>query len=184
MPLKLEGAFIVELEPREDERGSFARVWCREELVANRLEPELAQCSVSHNPLAGTLRGMHFQRAPHEETKVVRCTRGSIFDVIVDLRPDSPTYTAWFGATLDAEHGTAMYVPKGFAHGFQTLVDDTDVLYMISHPYAPEAASGIRWDDPAVAIDWPDIGHRTIGARDLTWPDVASTARGVPGQVA
>ena len=120
---------------------------------------------------------MHFQTAPHEEAKLVRCTAGAIFDVIVDLRPDSPTHAEWFGVELDAERGNALYVPKGFAHGFQTLVDDTDVLYMISDPYVPEAASGVRWDDPAFGIDWPEADVRTISDRDRSWPDYPAPGR-------
>jgi len=162
---------VLELERHEDERGFFARAWCRDEFADHGLVPELTQCSISRNSRAGTLRGMHFQRPPHEEAKLVRCTTGAIFDVIVDLRPDSLTYTEWVGVELDAERGNALYVPKGFAHGFQTLVDRTDVLYMISDPYVPEAASGVRWDDPAFAIEWPYKNMRTISDRDRSWPD-------------
>ena len=131
----------MELEEHVDERGSFARTWCRDEMADAGLTSELAQCSLSRNPRAGTLRGLHFQRAPHEEAKLVRCTRGAIFDVAVDLRPGSPTRGTWFGVRLDSESGRALYVPEGCAHGFQTLVDESDVAYMISTPYAPEASS-------------------------------------------
>jgi dTDP-4-dehydrorhamnose 3,5-epimerase len=165
------GAYLVELEPKEDDRGFFARIWCRDEFAELRLNPEVAQVSISRNPRAGTLRGLHFQRAPHEEAKLVRCSRGAIFDVVVDLRPDSPTRGAWFGAELDEERGAALYVPEGCAHGFQTLVDDTDVLYLISYPYVPEAAAGVRWDDPVFAIGWPETPARTISQRDRSWPD-------------
>jgi dTDP-4-dehydrorhamnose 3,5-epimerase len=168
---KLGDAFVVELERHEDERGFFARAWSREEFAEHGLVPELSQCSLSRNSLAGTLRGMHFQVAPHEEAKLVRCTSGAIFDVIVDLRPGSPTHAEWVGVELDAGRGNALYVPKGFAHGFQTLADDTDVLYMISDPYAPDAASGVRWDDPAFGIEWPHAETRTISDRDRAWPD-------------
>jgi dTDP-4-dehydrorhamnose 3,5-epimerase len=168
---KLGDAFVLELERHEDERGFFARAWCRDEFADHGLVAALSQSSISRNSRAGTLRGMHFQTAPHEEAKLVRCTAGAIFDVIVDLRADSPTYTEWLGVELDAERGNALYVPKGFAHGFQTLVDKTDVLYMISDPYVPEAASGVRWDDPAFGIEWPDAGTRTISERDRAWPD-------------
>jgi dTDP-4-dehydrorhamnose 3,5-epimerase len=171
VPAGLDGAYVIELEPYEDERGSFARIWCRDELAAHGLTAELAQCSISRNARAGTLRGLHFQRAPHEEAKLVRCTRGSIFDVIVDLRPGSPTRSRWVGVELEAERGNALYVPEGFAHGFQTLVDDAEVLYMISHRYVPEAAGGVRWNDPAFAIDWPEARARTISDRDRAWPD-------------
>jgi dTDP-4-dehydrorhamnose 3,5-epimerase len=172
VPVSLEGAQLVELEPHEDERGFFARMWCREEFEAHGLSPELAQSSISRNARSGTLRGLHFQRAPHEEAKLVHCTRGAIFDVIVDLRPDSPSHLAWFGVELDAARGAGLYVPEGFAHGFQTLVDDTDVLYMISRAYAPDAAAGLRWDDPALAIEWPPAAARTISERDRAWPSL------------
>jgi len=171
VPLDLAGAYLLELERREDERGFFARTWCREELAEHGLVAELAQCSISRSAQAGTLRGLHFQREPHEEAKLVRCTGGAIFDVIVDLRPRSPTQGAWLGVALDAARGNAVYVPKGFAHGFQTLVDDTEVLYMMSDPYVAEAASGARWDDPAFGIEWPPAAVRTISERDRAWPD-------------
>jgi dTDP-4-dehydrorhamnose 3,5-epimerase len=169
-PTKLPGAYLLELERREDERGFFARTWCRDELSAHDLATDVAQCSVSRNTLAGTLRGLHFQMAPHEEGKLVRCTSGAIFDVIVDLRPESPTHTDWFGVELDAERGTALYVPKGFAHGFQTLANDSEVFYMMSDPYVAGAAAGVRWDDPSFGIEWP-LPVRTISERDRSWPD-------------
>jgi dTDP-4-dehydrorhamnose 3,5-epimerase len=170
-PAGLDGAYIIELEPYEDERGSFARVWCRDELAVHGLNPELAQCSISRNRRAGTLRGLHYQPAPHEEAKLVRCTRGAIFDVIVDVREGSPTICRWIGIELDANAGKALYVPEGFAHGFQTLTDEAEVLYMISEPYAPEASTGARWDDPAFGIEWPVAAVRTISERDRAWPD-------------
>jgi dTDP-4-dehydrorhamnose 3,5-epimerase len=173
VPTELPGAFVVELEEHADERGFFARIWCRDELAAHGLTAELAQCSLSRNAFAGTLRGMHFQRSPHEEAKLVRCTRGAIFDVIIDLRAGSSTLGRWVGVELEESAGRALYVPEGFAHGFQTLVDDVDVLYMISTPYAPESASGVRWDDPFFAIDWPHAGRRVISDRDRSWPDFA-----------
>jgi dTDP-4-dehydrorhamnose 3,5-epimerase len=171
VPLELEGAYVIELEPYRDERGFFARTWCREEFAEHGLTPVVAQCSTSHNEHAGTLRGMHFQHPPHAEAKLVRCTRGAIFDVIVDLRPGSPTLARWAGVELTEERGNAIYVPEGFAHGFQTLTDDADVLYMISVSYAPDAASGVRWDDPAFGIEWPEAAERTISDRDRAWPD-------------
>jgi dTDP-4-dehydrorhamnose 3,5-epimerase len=175
---RLSGAYLVEPERHEDERGFFARTWCREEFGAHGLVPELAQCSVSRNKAVGTLRGLHFQRAPHEEAKLVRCTAGAIFDVIVDLRPASPNHAKWFGVELDAERGKALYVPKGFAHGFQTLVDGAEVLYMISDPFVPDASAGVRWNDSAFGIDWPHVKERTISERDRTWPDyVPATER-------
>jgi dTDP-4-dehydrorhamnose 3,5-epimerase len=167
----IQGAWLVQLEPHEDERGTFARIWCRDELSAHGLSTELAQCSISRNPREGTLRGLHFQRAPHEEVKLVRAVSGAIFDVIVDLRPGSATLGQWFGVRLDAENGQALYIPKGVAHGFQTRADNSDVLYMISTPYAPDAASGVRWDDPAFGIEWPSTSQRILGERDLAWPD-------------
>jgi dTDP-4-dehydrorhamnose 3,5-epimerase len=167
---ELPGAYIVELEERVDDRGFFARIWCRDEFTEHGLTAELAQCSLSRTDAAGTLRGMHFQRPPHEEAKLVRCSRGAIFDVIVDLRPDSPSLGRWFGVELEESAGRALYVPEGFAHGFQTLVDDVDVLYMISTPYAPEAATGVRWDDPFFAIEWPPAEQRVLSERDRSWP--------------
>jgi dTDP-4-dehydrorhamnose 3,5-epimerase len=171
VPLELEGAYLIELEPHRDERGYFARTWCSDEFAEHGLDTRLAQSSTSHNARAGTLRGLHLQRRPHAETKLVRCTRGAIFDVIVDLRPESSTHASWFGAELSEGRGNAMYVPEGFAHGFQTLTEGADVLYMISVPYAPDASTGVRWDDPAFGIEWPETAERTIGDRDRTWPD-------------
>jgi dTDP-4-dehydrorhamnose 3,5-epimerase len=162
---------VVELEPVADERGFFARIWSADELAANGLDTHLSQCSLSRNTTAGTLRGLHFQQPPHAEVKLVRCTRGSLFDVVVDLRPESATYCQWIGVELDAREARALYIPKGCAHGFQTLEDETDVLYMISDPYVPSAASGVRWNDPVFAIDWPSADRRTISDRDRSWPD-------------
>ena len=169
-PTPLAGAVIVEPEPHEDARGLFARTWCRQEFEAHGLETRLAQCSTSLNKRKGTLRGMHYQAAPMAETKLVRCTRGAIFDVIIDLRPDSPTFTRHVAVTLTAENRTALYVPVGFAHGFQTLADDTEVFYQISELYSAEHARGVRWNDPAFAIAWPD-DERIITERDRTYPD-------------
>jgi dTDP-4-dehydrorhamnose 3,5-epimerase len=171
VPLELKGAFLVELERLDDERGFFARTWDGDEFAANGLAAGVVQSSISRNTSAGTLRGLHFQSSPHEETKLVRCTRGVIFDVIVDLRPDSPTHTNWVGVELEADRATAVYVPKGFAHGFQTLVDETEVLYMMSAPYVAEASTGVRWDDPAFAIAWPEANSRTLSDRDRRWAD-------------
>jgi len=174
--LELPGAYLVELEPHRDARGFFARTWCREELSEHGLVTDLAQCSISRSTRAGTVRGLHFQRAPWEEVKLVRCTIGSIFDVIVDLRPDSPTHRDWVGVNLDAERGTALYVPKGFAHGFQTLEDGSEVFYMMSDPYVPAAATGVRWDDSAIGIDWP-AAVTVISDRDRSWPDYEPSSR-------
>jgi dTDP-4-dehydrorhamnose 3,5-epimerase len=146
---------LVELERMEDERGFFARSFCQEEFRRHGLDPAVAQCNVSWNRSRGTLRGLHYQAAPHEEAKVVRCTRGAMWDVIVDLRDGSPTRFKWFGAELTAQNHRALYVPKGFAHGFQTLADDTEVLYQMSESYHADLARGVRWDDPKLAIRWP-----------------------------
>ena len=168
---ELPGAYELALERREDERGFFARAWCRDELAAEGLDARVAQANVSWNARRGTLRGLHFQRAPHAEVKVVRCTRGAVYDVIVDLRADSPTYTSWFGVELSAENGRSLYVPEGFAHGYQTLVDGSETFYLVSEPYATEAEGGVRWDDPAFGIAWPDVPDRVVSAKDRNWPD-------------
>lgn len=172
---EVEGVHLLELEPFADERGLFARVWAEEELAAHGLTAKLSQCSISRNTKAGTLRGMHFQRAPHAEAKLVRCTRGAIYDVALDLRPESPTFGRWFAAELTAENGAGLFIPEGCAHGFQTLVDHSEVLYLISAPYAPEAAGGVRWDDPAFGIEWPACDERTMNDRDRTYPDYSSS---------
>jgi dTDP-4-dehydrorhamnose 3,5-epimerase len=166
---RLPGAFVVELERHEDERGYFARTFCREEFERAGLNSAVEQCSTSFNRRRGTLRGMHFQLAPAAEHKLVRCTRGRIHDVIVDLRPDSPTAYQWLGVELSEENGRALYVPAGFAHGFQTLVRDTEVFYQISEPYRPHLARGIRWDDPTLGIRWP-LPNPILSARDRDLP--------------
>lgn len=152
----LPGAWVLTPERFEDERGFFARTYCRRDFESRGLDPDIAQCSVSWNHRRGTLRGLHFQTAPHEEVKLVRVTRGAIWDVIVDLRPDSPTFRQHAAVVLSAEGGHQLYIPKGMAHGFQTLADETEVFYQISAFYAPEAARGYRWDDPAFGIPWPE----------------------------
>jgi dTDP-4-dehydrorhamnose 3,5-epimerase len=169
-PIPLGGAFVIEPEPATDARGLFARTWCRRELEAHGLETRLAQCSTSFNKRKGTLRGMHYQAPPFAETKIVRCTRGSIYDVIIDLRPKSSTFTRHFALVLTADDRKAMYVPTGFAHGFQTLEDDTEVLYQISEFYSPEHSHGVRWDDPVFEIPWP-LDDPTISERDRNYPD-------------
>ena len=151
----LNGAFLVEIEPVEDERGLFARSWCQKEFATQGLNANLVQCNISFNNKKGTLRGMHFQAEPHPEVKLVRCTMGKVYDVIIDLRPDSATYKQWFAIELSAENRTALYVPQGFAHGFQTLADNTEVYYQMSEVYYPELARGVRYDDPAFSIIWP-----------------------------
>jgi dTDP-4-dehydrorhamnose 3,5-epimerase len=169
------GSYIVELERSEDERGFFARTFSVDEFAAHGLETRVDQCSTSFNAKRGTLRGLHYQAAPHGEAKLVRCTRGTIHDVAVDLRPDSPTYLRWVGAELSAENGRALFVPEGCAHGFQTLEDASEVLYQIAGPYVPEAARGVRWDDPAFGIEWPPAppAGRTLAPRDAHYPDFA-----------
>jgi dTDP-4-dehydrorhamnose 3,5-epimerase len=169
-PTPLQGAWLVDVERREDSRGFFARTWCHRDFEAQGLETRLVQCSMSRNARRGTLRGMHWQAAPHEETKLVRCSRGAIWDVIIDLRAGSPTHTRHFGVELTAETGRALYIPAGCAHGFVTLVDDTDVLYQMSEYYAPEAARGVRWNDPAFGIAWP-IADPILHERDAHYPD-------------
>ena len=171
-PTRLAGARILDLELRSDERGFFARTWCRHELRESGLDPAIAQESLSYNRRSGIVRGLHYQRHPHEETKIVRCVRGAVFDVIVDLRRGSPTFAQWEGFELSAQNRRAIYVPKGFAHGFQSLADDTEVYYQISAFQAPEAARGIRYNDRAFDIRCP-LPVTVISARDLAWPDFA-----------
>jgi dTDP-4-dehydrorhamnose 3,5-epimerase len=166
----LSGAMIVDIERMEDKRGFFARSWCRREFEARGLNPNLAQCNISFNLQKGTLRGMHFQVKPHEEAKLIRCTRGSLCDVIIDLRPDAPTFKKHLKVVLTSESKRMLYVPEGFAHGFLTLEDDTEVFYQISEFYEPESQRGFRWDDPAFAIAWPaEVRH--ISERDKSFPD-------------
>lgn len=167
----LQGAFIVEIERIEDERGFFARTWCEKEFAAQGLNTHFKQCSISRNKRKATLRGMHLQRAPYSEVKLVRCTNGSIFDVIIDLRPDSPTLKQWHGERLDADNCKMLYIPEGFAHGFQTLTEEAEVFYQISTFYESSAASGVRWDDPAFGIEWPAADSRIISERDANYPD-------------
>ena len=154
---KLKGAFIIELEMHEDERGFFARAFCQKEFEDHDLDTKVVQCNISFNRKKGTLRGMHYQVMPYEETKLVRCTRGAIFDVILDLRLNSTTFGEWVAAELTAENCKMVYAPEGFAHGFQTLEDDTEVFYQMSEFYHPECAGGVRWDDPAFSIEWPEM---------------------------
>jgi dTDP-4-dehydrorhamnose 3,5-epimerase len=169
---KVAGAFLIEPEPIADERGFFARTWCREEFADHGLTPELAQANLSFNHRRGTLRGLHYQAAPHAEAKLVRVTRGAIWDLALDLRRDSPTYLAWFGAELSDANRHMLYVPEGCAHGFLTLTDDAEVAYQMSAPYAPQAARGVRFDDPAFGIEWPGEVV-VINERDRTYPDFA-----------
>jgi dTDP-4-dehydrorhamnose 3,5-epimerase len=172
----LPGVFIVDVERLADERGFFARTYCTEEFAAKGLGPELRQCSVSFNAHRGTLRGLHLQEAPYEERKLVRCTAGSIFDVIVDVRPGSSHYRRWVSLELTAENRRAVFIPPGFAHGFITLSDSSEVYYMISLPQAPAYARGVRWNDPAFGIGWP-MTPTVISARDAAYPLLESAGR-------
>ena len=171
LPTALPPLTIIEPEPIADERGLFARTWCREEFRAHGLDSDLAQCSVSANRRRGTLRGLHYQVAPRAEAKLVRCTAGAIIDVALDLRPESPTRGRWLAVELSARDRRMLYIPKGFAHGFQTLEDDTEVFYQISESYDPACARGVRWDDPAFAIRWPEAPGRILSERDASYPD-------------
>lgn len=167
---KLAGAYIVEIEKQKDERGFFARSWCRNEFETHGLNPNLAQCNISFNGKKGTLRGMHFQMEPFEEAKLVRCTMGSLYDVIVDLRQNSPSFGKHLGIILTPDNRRMLYVPEGFAHGFLTLDDNTEIFYQISEFYAPKYARGFRWNDPAFGIEWPS-GVKIMSDRDRNYPD-------------
>ncbi len=166
----LKGAYMIELEAAEDERGFFARTFCRHEFERHGLNSAVAQCSISYNARRNTLRGMHYQAEPHTETKLVQCVRGSLYDVIIDLRPDSKTYCCWAGFELSENSRRLLYVPEGFAHGFQTLEDDTVVYYQISEFYAPQSARGVRWNDPAFGIKWP-LSDPIMSDKDRQLPD-------------
>jgi dTDP-4-dehydrorhamnose 3,5-epimerase len=171
----LPGVFVVDMAPLEDERGFFARAYCSEEFAARGLGIEMRQCSVSYNAKKGTLRGLHFQSAPHEEHKLVRCTAGAIFDVIVDIRPQSASYRRWFGENLTAQNHRSLFIPPGFAHGFITLCDETEVYYMISVSHAPESSRGYCWNDPAFGIEWPGVPS-IISQRDAHFPLLGASA--------
>lgn len=168
--LPIAGCFRLTLDKLADERGYFARTWCARELAAHGLVGGLAQASLSHNLRRGTLRGMHYQAAPLGEHKLVRCSRGRIHDVLLDLRPESASYLRWYAEELTADDGNALYLPPGIAHGFQTLEDNSDVFYQMAEPFEASAARGVRWDDPAFAIAWPAADARIISARDLGYP--------------
>jgi len=171
-PTTLRDAWLVQLEPARDRRGFFARTFCIKEFGTRGLETLYPQHSISYSARKGTLRGMHYQRCPHSEAKLVRCIKGTIWDVIIDIRPDSPTYRKWEAFELSAINGCQLYVPKGFAHGFQTLSDDAEVSYLISEPYEPQSACGICHDDPSFGIVWP-LPVTEISEKDLAWPDFA-----------
>lgn len=168
---KLYGAFIIELTRIQDERGFFARAWCRKELKAVGLDFEIMQANISFNKTKHTLRGMHYQVSPSEEIKLVRCTRGAVYDVIIDLRPDSETYKQWIAVELTDSNNRMLYVPKGCAHGYQTIDDNTEVFYQVSEFYSPEAERGVRWNDPQFGIQWPEALQRVISGKDRSWPD-------------
>lgn len=170
-PCALSGAYLIDPQPHEDDRGSFARIWCRNEFREHGLDDRLVQCNTSWNRKAHTLRGMHYQLPPAAETKMVKCIRGAIFDVIVDLRPDSPTFLRWYGAELRAQTGRMLYIPMGFAHGFMTLTDDTEILYFMSDFFAPELARGLRWNDSRLDIRWPQA-PAVISDRDAHYADL------------
>lgn len=169
----LDGAYIIEIEAIEDERGSFARSWCQKEFAQHGLNSRIVQCNISFNKKRGTLRGMHFQVEPFAEAKLVRCTRGAIFDVIIDLRENSHSLKKWFAVELNESNQRMLYIPKGFAHGFQTLEDNTEVFYQMSEFYYPEYQRGVRWNDHFFSIRWPD-GERIISKKDQEYPDFVS----------
>lgn len=167
---RLKGAYIIELERREDERGFFALSWSQDEFAKRGLNERLVECNVSFNPKKGTLRGMHYQLAPYAQAKLVRCTMGAIYDVALDLRPESPTRSQWIAVELTAQNRCMFFIPEGFAHGFQTLRDNTEVFYHMSEYYYPESAGGVRWNDPAFGIEWPDA-PRLLSEKDRTYFD-------------
>lgn len=169
LPIALSGAFVIEPELREDERGFFARVLCVNEFAEHGLCTQWLQANIAHNKFKGTTRGMHYQHAPNAEVKLVRCTRGSVFDAIIDMRPNSVTYQQWFGVELSESNQKMLYVPTGFAHGYQVLEDDSELHYMVSALYAPESEDGVRWNDSKVAIDWPITESVQLSEKDQQW---------------
>lgn len=177
----LPGAVLVDIDRLEDSRGFFARTWCRQEFERFGLDPQMVQANVSYNSRRGTLRGMHYQAEPFGETKLVRCTQGAIYDVIVDLRPDSPTFGRWYGVELSAANFRALFIPRMFAHGFQTLADETVVAYQVGQYYTPGAERGLRYNDPALNIRWP-LEVSVISEKDLHWPDFAGRDGGGAGR--
>lgn len=167
---ELRGAFIIDIEERSDERGFFARGFCRKELEEHGLNGNIVQANISYNKIRGTLRGMHYQKHPYEENKLIRCTRGALYDVIIDLREDSATYKKWIGVELTQSNHRTLYVPEGFAHGFITLEDDTEATYMVTQFYSPSSESGLRWNDPEFNIQWP-VEPVVISEKDRNHPD-------------
>lgn len=176
-PTRILGAMVVEIEPRADERGLFARGFCRKEFEAHGLNPNVAQANIGLSRQRGTLRGLHYQIPPHAETKLVRCTAGAIFDVIVDLRPGSASYKQWAGVELTAANRRMLYVPEGCAHGYLALADNSEVFYLVSEFYAPGAERGLRWNDPAFGIEWPVAGDPMLSDKDRGWPDWSEHVR-------
>lgn len=168
-PLKIAGAFLIELEERRDERGSFSRQFCRRELAQAGIDFEIRQCNISRNLKAGTLRGLHYQKDPYPEIKLVSCVKGSFFDVIADIRPGSPTYLQWEAFEMGEDNGKMIYIPAGVAHGFQTLEDDTTVYYQLGEFFMPDYYDGVRWNDPKLGIRWPDCDHRIMNERDANY---------------
>jgi dTDP-4-dehydrorhamnose 3,5-epimerase len=165
----VEGAYVIDVNRIGDSRGYFGRLWCEREITEQGLVSSIKQCNIGFSPLRGTLRGLHYQRSPHQEVKIVRCTRGSVFDVVVDIRPDSPTYCDWYGIELNPENASMLYVPEGCATGYLTLEEDSEIYYLTSEFYAPDSASGVRYDDPAFGIQWPgDI--IVLSDNDMNWP--------------
>lgn len=178
-PLEIPGAYLINVERRGDERGWFARAWCEKEFAEQGLDERMAQVNVSHNLSSGTIRGMHYQLPPFAEAKTVSCTRGAIFDVLVDLRSDSGTYLQWKGFELSAENRTMLHIPQGCAHGFQSLTDDAELLYFMSEFYSPESSRDVRFDDPAISIQWP-LPATNLSPADRAWPDIVATGQTVP----
>ena len=165
----LKGAFVVRLKKFEDERGFFARAWCQQEFLEHGLNPQMVQLNTGFSHRRGTVRGMHYQLAPHAEAKFIRCTRGAIYDVLLDLRAGSPTFRQWYGLELTPDNGSMLYLPEGVAHGYQTLQDDSEMYYFASAPFVPAAARGVRYDDPAFGISWP-LPVSIMSAADQGWP--------------
>ena len=167
----IKDAYILDLDKKEDQRGFFARAWCQKEFKAQGLYPDWVQANIAKSVKRGTLRGLHYQKAPHQEAKLVRCTSGSIFDVLLDLRPDSHSYLQWLGVELSAATHKMLYIPEGCAHGYQSLLPDSEIFYMVSQPYSPGYERGLRWDDPKMDIKWPISPPNVISEKDANWPN-------------
>lgn len=182
--LPLGGAYVIQLQKHEDERGFFARAWCSREFEAHGLKSQIVQANSAYNHRKGTLRGMHYQLSSHAEAKLLRCIRGAVYDVMIDLRPDSHTFRSWYGIELNERFHRMVYVPEGFAHGYMTLADHTEVFYQVSEFYAPDAERGIRWNDPVFNIQWPVMETMIISEKDKSWPDYAGQEiRWKPGEM-